>query len=86
MHPLVVKKELLDRDPWVATTLYEAFVQSRRLYDEHMQQPRRLSFVWNKLDEEREFFGTKPYYQGLRENRHDVASMIEFAEEEGMLA
>jgi 4,5-dihydroxyphthalate decarboxylase len=86
MHPLVIKKAILDRDPWVATSLYEAFAQSRKLYDEHMRQPHRLSFVWNRLDDEREFFGKNPYYQGLRENRHDVASMIQFAQEQGMLA
>jgi 4,5-dihydroxyphthalate decarboxylase len=85
MHPLVVKKEILDRDPWVATSLYEAFMESKRLYRELMQQPHRLSLVWNKLDEERRFFGKDPFYQGLGENRHDVESMIRFADEQGML-
>lgn len=85
MHPIVVKKEILDRDPWVATSLYEAFTESRRLYREHMRQPHRLSFVWNKLEEERRFFGKDPFSQGLRENRHDVESLIQFAAEQGML-
>jgi 4,5-dihydroxyphthalate decarboxylase len=85
MHPIVVKKEILDRDPWVATSLYEALVESKRLYREHMQQPHRLSLVWNKLEEERRFFGKDPFYQGLRENHHDVASMIQLATEQGML-
>jgi len=85
MHPIVVKKEILDRDPWVATSLYEAFEQSRRLYREHMRQPHRSSFVWNKLEEERQFFGKDPHCQGLTENRHDVESLIRFAEEQGML-
>jgi 4,5-dihydroxyphthalate decarboxylase len=85
MHPLVVKKEILDRDPWVATSLYEAFVESKRLYRELMQQPHRLSFVWNRLEEERQFFGKDPFSQGLRENRHDLESMIRFAGEQGML-
>ena len=85
MHPLVVKKEILDRDPWVATSLYEAFVESRRLHREFMEQPHRLSFVWSKVEEERRFFGKDPFYQGLRENRHDVETMIQFAAEQGML-
>lgn len=85
MHPLVVKKEILDRDPWVATSLYEAFMESKRLYRAHMEQPHRLSFVWNKLEEERRFFGKDPFYQGLSENRHDVETLIQFAAEQGML-
>jgi len=85
MHPVVIKKEILDRDPWVATSLYEALVESRRIYRELMQQPHRLSFVWNRLEEERQFFGKDPFYQGLQDNRHDVESMIQLAEEQGML-
>lgn len=85
MHPIVVKKEILDRDPWVATSLYEAFVQSRSLHREFMQQPHRLSVVWSKVEEERRFFGKDPFYQGLAENRHDVETMIQFAGEQGML-
>ena len=50
-----------------------------------MQQPHRSSVVWSKHEEERQFFGKDPFSQGLRENRHDVASMIQFADEQGML-
>lgn len=86
MHPLVVKKEILDRAPWVATSLYDAFVQSQRQYQAFMQQPHRLSFAWNPVEEERHFFGKDPFSQGLRENRHDVAALIGFAEEQGLLS
>jgi len=85
MHPLVIKKEILDRDPWVATSLYEAFMESRRLYNEFMQQPHRISLAWPTVEAERNFFGKDPYYQGLRENRHDVEMMIQFAREQGMI-
>ena len=87
MHPIVIKKEILDRDPWVATSLFEAFMKTRSLYNDFMQQPHRLSFAWGRsyLEQEREFFGKDPFYQGLRENRHDVETMIQFAQEQGML-
>lgn len=87
MHPIIIKKEILDRDPWVGTSLYEAFNASRAAYDEFMQQPHRLSFAWGRsyLEEEREFFGKHPFYQGLKENRHDVETMIQFADQQGML-
>lgn len=86
MHPIVIKKEILDRDPWVATSLFEAFMESRRLYNAFMQQPHRLSLAWSNVEEERKFFGKDPYYQGLRENRHDVEMMIQFAREQGMIS
>jgi len=87
MHPIVIKKEILDRDPWVATSLLEAFKEAQRLHREFMQQPHHLSFAFARsyLEEERAFFGKDPYYQGLRENRHDVQTMIDFAQQQGML-
>lgn len=85
MHPLVIKKGVLERDPWVATSLYDAFATSKRLHDEHVMQPHRTSLVWSRREEERRFFGRDPFAQGLRENRHDVASLIELAAEQGML-
>lgn len=87
MHPIVIKKEIVDRDPWVATSLFEAFMASRRAYNEFMEQPHRLSFAWARsyLEEERKFFGKDPFYQGFKENYNDVANLIKFAEQQGML-
>jgi 4,5-dihydroxyphthalate decarboxylase len=84
MHPIVVKKEILDRDPWVATSLYEAFCKAKNIYNEFMQQPHRLSFAFARayVEEERAFFGRDPFIQGLKANRHDVETMVEFAKEQ----
>jgi 4,5-dihydroxyphthalate decarboxylase len=86
MHPLVIRQEILARHPWVATSLYDAFARSRRLYTEHMQQPHRLSFAWPPVDAERRFFGRDPFAQGFAANRHDVAHMIQLAQDQGLLA
>jgi 4,5-dihydroxyphthalate decarboxylase len=88
MHPIIIKTDILRNDPWVATSLYEAFAASRRVYDDFMQQPHRLSFAWARsyLEEERKFFGKHPFYQGFKENFHDVQNMITFAQQQGMLA
>jgi mRNA-degrading endonuclease toxin of MazEF toxin-antitoxin module len=87
MHPVVIKKEILERDPWVATSLYEALLASRKAYNEFMEQPHRLSFAWGRsyLEEERRFFGKDPFYQGLKENHNDVENLIKFADQQGML-
>jgi 4,5-dihydroxyphthalate decarboxylase len=84
MHPIVIKKEILDHDPWVATSLYEAFSKAKRLHNEFMEQPHRLSFAFGRayLEEERAFFGRDPFAQGLKANRHDLETMIEFAKEQ----
>jgi 4,5-dihydroxyphthalate decarboxylase len=88
MHPVVVKKDILDQHPWVATSLYEAFNESFQMHRQFMQQPHRLSFAFARsyLEEERQFFGRDPYIQGLALNRHDLEAMIDFADKQGMLA
>jgi len=88
MHPIVIKKEILDRDPWVATSLFEAFTRCRRVYDDFMEQPHRLSFAFARsyLEEERAFFGGEPFPQGLKKNLHDLETMLQFAEEQGLTA
>lgn len=88
MHPVVIKTEVLQRDPWIATSLFEALVKAQKLYWDFMEQPHRISFAWARsyLEQERAFFGRIPYPQGLAENRHDVQTLIRFADEQGMLA
>ena len=65
----------------------EALLASRKSYNEYMEQPHRLSFAWGRsyLEEERKFFGKDPFYQGLKENYHDVQNLIQFASQQGML-
>src|ERR1051325_6969616 len=87
MHPVVIKKEILDRDPWVATSLYEALVATRRAYNEFMEQPHRLSFAWGRsyLEEERKFFGKDPFYQRFKEKYNDAPNQIKVADQQRML-
>lgn len=86
MHVLVVKREILERDPWAATSLYDAFVLARHQCEALMRQPHRLSLAWSPVEAERAFFGRSPFYQGVRENRHDVERLLAFAQEQGMLS
>lgn len=88
MHPVVIRKDLLEREPWIARSLFDALRESKRLYAGFMQSPNRLSFAWaaSYLEQEREIFGGDPFPQGLRANRHDLQAMIGFAGEQGMLS
>ena len=84
MHPIVIKKEILDREPWVATSLFEAFRKAKAIYNDFMEQPHRLSFAWGRayLEEERAFFGHDPFSQGIKANRHDLETLLRFAKEQ----
>ena len=74
-------------EPWVATSLFNAFDESLKAYLQFMQQPHHLSFAWGAhyVEQERSLFGGAPFVQGLRANRHDLQTMIGFCEEQGVL-
>lgn len=86
MHPIVIKKEILEQHPWVARSLYDALLLCRSTYDKFAQQPHRLSFVWPPSEDERRFFGKDPFYHGFAKNRHDVRCMIDHAHDQGLLS
>jgi 4,5-dihydroxyphthalate decarboxylase len=89
MHTVVIKREILDRDPWVASSLFDAFAESRRrAIADVMQGPHRMLLAWGRtyLQEERQRFGRDPFAQGLKANRQELETMIQFAGEQGMLA
>jgi 4,5-dihydroxyphthalate decarboxylase len=52
-----------------------------------MQQPHRLSFAWaaSYLEQESSLFGGDPFPQGFHANRHDLQTIVDFAEEQGLL-
>jgi 4,5-dihydroxyphthalate decarboxylase len=87
MHPIVVKREVLQRAPWMARNLFDALCESQKRYAQFMQQPHRLSFAWaaSYLEQERAVFGGSPYPQGVSANRHDLQAVIQFSQEQGLL-
>lgn len=86
MHDLLLKRSILDRDPWVANSLLEAFRKARRRHLLWMEQPPNLSLAWGRelLLEERSLFGPKQFDDGFRENRTQLDLMCRYAHEQGM--
>ncbi|MFO0555985.1 MAG: ABC transporter substrate-binding protein [Polyangiaceae bacterium] len=85
MHAVVVKQSILDRHPWVATSLYDALARSRELYSRFMRESHRLSFAWPPVEEELRFFGKDPFSPGLSANQHDLMGMLDYAREQGLV-
>jgi 4,5-dihydroxyphthalate decarboxylase len=85
MHPVVFRREVLERHPWAARSLYDALAESRRQHNRFLQQPHRTSFAWPPMERERQIFGDDPFVQGFQANRHDVSEMIRFAGEQGLI-
>lgn len=88
MHTVVVRNEVLDRYPWIAVNLYEAFEQARDRCLQNLEDPRTSPFVWphHHLEEQQRIFGGNPWEYGLTDsNRRALSKLQEYADNQGII-
>ena len=87
MHTVVIKESLLERHPWVATSLLKAFRASKELAWQQMEDPRRISLAWVRelIEEQREIMGRDPWPYDLPANREALETMIRYAHRQGLI-
>lgn len=69
-HTVVVRESILDRHPWVAVSLMEAFEKSKRTAIDRLRQtpPSLMVFGEQYLIELDKIFGPDPYAYGIKAN------------------
>src|SRR5207244_1474249 len=90
MHVVVVKREIYERHPWMAQSLYKAFVKSKELAIRRLSTspPLHATLPWltEHLEATRRVMGTDYWSYGLEENRHVLETATRHAWEQGLLA
>ena len=88
MHTVVVRTAVLERHPWVATNLLQAFEASKQECYRRLQDPRRVSLAWflPALEEQRRLMGPDPWAYGFEPNRHVLETAAQYAYEQGLTA
>ena len=86
-HVLVMNKRLADGQPWVAESLYRAFVEAQRQCDETYLDPKRLSFFGAEhiLEQQQATFGAEPYAHGIARNHKVIETFVRYAHEQGYI-
>jgi 4,5-dihydroxyphthalate decarboxylase len=89
MHTLLVRTAVLEKDPWVAMSLYEAWTRSKQIcYEEQAEWQRihRTSLFYRGLwEEERRMAGEDFYRWGFAKGRTEVAKMLEYCFRHGLV-
>lgn len=85
-HVVVVKNDILEKHPWVAQSVVDAFTKAKEIGLKHMRDARRSFLAWYgaELEEERELFSEDAWPYNLRENLHILEKMIRYAEMVGI--
>lgn len=88
MHVIAVKKSLLDRYPWAAGSLYNAFLQSKdrsltRFFEQSVSRY-PLPWVTTYARRMREMFDGDPFPFGIEENRPTFEQFLRYVHEQGI--
>ena len=86
MHTVVVKGSVIERWPWVAVNLLEAFELAKQECYRRLRDPRRVSLAWalHLLEEQRRILGPDPWAYGLEPNRRAIETIALYAYEQGL--
>jgi len=88
MHVVVIRKDVFDRHPWVALSMYKALRDSKEYCYRTMQEtgsPKvSLAFLQPLIEEEKAIFGDDWYPYGIEPNRSSIDAAIRFGYEQGL--
>jgi len=89
MHVVAFRREVYERYPWAAVSLYKAFCQARdlaleRLYDSDALTV-SLAWIVGYCEQERALRGHDLWSYGFQDNRHDLETLKRHLNEQGLL-
>jgi 4,5-dihydroxyphthalate decarboxylase len=89
MHVTTIKREIVDKYPWVATNLVEAFEEAKNIAYRRVANPRMVPIAWVRttLEEQEQVLGRDPWAYGLNPaNRKTLATVLRYTFEQGMIS
>lgn len=89
MHTIVIREELHEEAPWIAQSLYAAFVEAKALAWRRLRYTGALTvmapWILDELDEIDAVFGGDPFPYGLDPNRAQLETFLRYLVEDGLL-
>ncbi len=87
MHVTVIRKEIVDRHPWVPASLFAAFNKAKDIAYKRVANPRvvPLAFWSYALEEQNRLLGRDPWQYGLTPaNRKNLEAAVRFTNMQGL--
>jgi len=90
MHLVAIRKQLYERYPFVATSLYNAFCEAKKIALEKMFNLRALRymtpFLMRDIDEIYEIFDGDPWPYGIEPNRPTLEAFVTYLTDQSLIA
>jgi 4,5-dihydroxyphthalate decarboxylase len=88
MHTVVIRRDIYERDPWVALSLYKALCRAKDYSYHHILETGspKASLAWLQplLEEEQEIIGPDWYPYGIEKNRPTIEALLQYTYEHGL--
>ena len=88
MHVTLIRRDVIERHPWVADNLMKAFNQAKELAYRRVLNPRNMALAWsrNALEEQLAVLGGDPWEFGLTpKNRKTLDTLLRYAAQQGIM-
>ncbi len=89
MHTVTIKRDVYERDPWIAASLYRALEDSKNLAVQRMRftaAPKyMLPWLYSDVDEIDEIFGGDPWPCGCEPNRPTLDALMQYMVEQHLI-
>ncbi|BDG72950.1 ABC transporter substrate-binding protein [Roseomonas fluvialis] len=90
MHCLAVRRDVVERHPWLPVELFRAFTAAKRASVDELRLVNvlRVSLPWIAAEAEAQIaaMGGNPWPYGVARNRDEIAAMIRYAVADGLAA
>jgi 4,5-dihydroxyphthalate decarboxylase len=88
MHTVVIRRDVYEKNRWVAQSLYKAFAAAKALayetYDQTAALPAMLPWLGAHVDEAKREMGADWWPYGLEPNRHVLDTFLRYHHEQGL--
>lgn len=88
MHTIVIRREVYEKNRWIAQSLYKAFVQAQRKTYEDLAEVAALKVMlpWlaAHVEDTRQELGDDWWRYGLEPNRHALDTFLRYHHEQGL--
>jgi 4,5-dihydroxyphthalate decarboxylase len=90
MHAVGIKRELVDKNRWLAASVYKAFLQAKRLAGAEFAESAALKiglpWINAEYEETSRLMGTDFWPYGVTKNRKVLSAMARYSYEQGLAA
>lgn len=87
MHVVAFKDEILEKHPWAAKSIMDAFERAKQACKDFYDDPNWSSLVWARrlFEEERTLLGDDPWPYGVKKNRVNLERFMGYSVDQGLM-